>query len=414
MDQLDGNKMNNELLSENFKQWYSTVLSKVFGKQIDINGLKIHPHFLINNKGVGSSVEIIKSLKKGLVKRDSKIKMVGSSERVRKSFLLFKKYSFIKYLKLMPIITSADILQNPNKVCALLTLDLKNWYAVVEAKNFDDYLHTLKTLKKLTHGFEKKSISPIRLSVINDWMLIKEDGKAFFISKFLGKTLEQKFKDDQINENTKEKILDCLNKFALYCEDKNLYWRDLAPRNMFLSKDGKTITLIDFENLFDTTKMIPLTRIYWDKFRKVWFADVLDKSDIDHIYDGLQSFSIDEQSLLDSDLLEKNYFGKDKITTKLHLDFLDLTANFEKRHIIGKNIVYGHRIGLYLSDFHSSDDESKVYLAMKKLNTNDWNKFLSNLQKAVDIEQQNYLISLYTGMPRTNKVGEVLKLGSDK
>lgn len=309
----------------------------------------------------------------------------------------------------MPLITSADIFQNPHKICSLLTLDLKSWFAVVEVKDFDNYYQTLLLLEKLTKKFNKGKSSKIRLSIVKDWVLIKEGKRAFFISKFLGQTLEQEFKKKPIDKVTKNEIIKCLNGFALLCEDEKLYWRDLAPRNMFLSRDKKRITLIDFENLFDTTKMLPLTRVYWDKFRKVWFSDVLEKSEIDLIYRNLPTFTVDKNKILDADLLEKNYFNKKKITTELHLDFLELTANFEKRHILGKEIVYGHRLGLYLSDFHSSDDESKVYSAMMDFSATNWKKFLLELQNLVNTEQQNYLLSIYTNKKRINEIDKLFR-----
>ena len=190
-------------------------------------------------------------------------------------------------------------------------------------------------------------------------------------------------------------------------KDLLLAHSDFSLSNL-LFKKNKLVGIIDFENLFNTTEMTPLTRIYWDKFRRVWFGDVLDKNEIDLIYKNLPTFSIDQSKMLDADLFEKNYFNKKKIDTRSHLDFLELTANFEKRHVLAKNIVYGHRLGLYLSDFHSSDDESKVYLAMRDFSSKDWDGFLLELQKAVDTEQQNYLISIYTNKKRTDEVCEVL------
>ena len=401
-------KINNQLLSENFKDWYSETLSLIFNKNIAIEELKVHPHFFILNKRISSKKKTLEIISKKLKKTTKKVMIVSSSKKTNGYFSIFKRYSLVEYLRLMPLITSADILQNPHKICSLLTLDLKSWFAVVEVKDFDDYCRTLLSLKRLTKKFNSQKISKIKLSIVKDWILIKEGKRAFFISKFLGQTFEQDLKKYSINKATKTEIIKCLNKFALFSESERLYWRDLAPRNMFLSENKKEITLIDFENLFNTTEMTPLTRIYWDKFRRVWFGDVLDKNEIDLIYKNLPTFSIDQSKMLDADLFEKNYFNKKKIDTRSHLDFLELTANFEKRHVLAKNIVYGHRLGLYLSDFHSSDDESKVYLAMRDFSSKDWDGFLLELQKAVDTEQQNYLISIYTNKKRTDEVCEVL------
>jgi hypothetical protein len=398
MDQQVGNSMNQELLSKKFRIWYEELLP-----DYPVNCWKNHPHFYLTSdqrlskmtrhrdqKGIYSVANVDKC------QLNSADYLVVSDKSMLRIFRYFLNYSIEEYLKYMPLITSSDLIQNPKKICRLITFDRKSWYAAIEVANPQKYLASLRSLKTITENFNHVLSPIIGLTVVPEWVLIGESGKHFFISPFLGYTLEQKFRDTDIQREIKEKVIDTLSLFANYCEQQGVYWRDLAPRNIFLSPRNDQMTLIDFENLFEINSLSDLERICLDRFRRIWFSDMLDSEDINTIFGGLRTPVISRSEIILADSLERAYHGKKEISINDRLNLLELTAEFERKHEFGHNYVYGHRIGLYLSDFVSSKHESKVYFIMENCTKDNWLKFLNLLESCIDIDQGHYLATFYS------------------
>lgn len=401
MDQRGGNK--NQLLSKKYRLWYEKLLP-----EYPPNRWEKHPHFYLKKKTLPTKklykkIYIFKNSYRRQLKGNY---FLSSSTSFNKTLKTFHQHSLYDYLKGMPPITSSDLIQDPRKASSLLTLNHKTWYVVIEVINPQRYIGTLEILKKITNKFNKKGLTRIKLNIVKEWVLIREQQKHLFISPFQGYTLDQQFRDKDLSKENKENLIRALNKFVNFCEEKGFYWRDLAPRNIFYNAGKKQLVFIDFENLYKVNELTNLQRAYLDQFRKVWFADIFTSKDIERIYSGLPRISVNGRANIPSDSLERAYFKKDQIKAIDRLNFMKLTSKFEKKHKLGKCHIYGHRMGLYLSDFLSSEQEAMVYFAMDKLSKDGWVKYLYLLQQCIDWDQEGYLNAIYRHkkyIPKTNK-----------
>ncbi len=401
MDQLAGNSQ--FLLSGNFRKWYGCMIPGL------IIGQGQHPHFILRPVRALSSYANVVDKPANVIKRldkaiDESEIILGSDKNIIKELFQLKKICLIDYLEDMPPITSSDIFMDKRKICKLLTFDQFHWYCVIELESFDAYLKSKKIIDSVLCQYNKQYKPKFAFKTIPQCIIVAEKGRHFFITKFCGQTLEQGWGD--LCSTAKNTILKQMREFLNTCEQLGVYWRDFAPRNILIDSDG-CLVFIDFENIYLTKELVPSDRIILDRYRRIWFADILTQKEIDFIYDLLPVAIANRHEICKADKLEQIYFDSKLVSLDERLGLIDLIAFVERRHQYQGVSVFGHRLGLYMSDFLDDIYEAYVYLILINIKTALWPKFLYALQLAIDIDQYNYILYIY-GQGEETRITEKL------
>ncbi|MCX6705690.1 MAG: hypothetical protein NTV24_01115, partial [Candidatus Woesebacteria bacterium] len=287
-----------DLLSNEFKNWYGSLM----GKDV-LKNWKGHPHFYFKSQfdpGLVINRLSSKDPKKMVSAEDisnnnlSSDYYLASGEQIQKRLTPLIGNSLTEYLQYMPPITSADLMQNSEKIGKLLTVDLKEWYVVIEIDDPVSVISNLQTLHGLTTKFNTGNKNRLKVDALKDWVLLGENGHHFLISPFMGQTMEQLFKETQVSSNTRGNILATLKRFATFCEREGMFWRDLAPRNILTPSNGQDLLVfIDYEHLYKTAELTLPKRKTLDISRRIWFGDILTQEEIDNLFGDLANIECD-------------------------------------------------------------------------------------------------------------------------
>ena len=388
-----------DLLSNEFKNWYGSLI----GKDV-LKNWRGHPHFYFQSQFDPSF--IINRLSRKDVEEIASVEDINnndhpadyyltSGEQIQKKLTPLIGNSLTEYLQYMPPITSADLMQNNEKISKLLTVDLKEWYVVIEIDDPVSVISNLQTLHGLTTKFNTGNKNRLKVDVLEDWVLLGENGRHFLISPFMGQTVEKLFKETQVSSNTRGKILTTLKRFATFCEQEGTFWRDLAPRNILIPFNGQDLLVfIDYEHLYKTTELTSPKRKTLDISRRIWFGDILTQEEIDNLFGDLANIECDLDISTRADALERVVYSKQEITLREKFALQEKTAFIEKRHTYGDTSIYGHRIGRYLTDFVPAKDEAKLYSALRVLDHETFNRYLYLVQRCIDNDSGNMLAGL--------------------
>lgn len=395
------------LLSNEFRGWYASL-----GAEDKLNNWKGHPHFYFNKKF--ETTDILNNLNAAPKNNLRNIGELGSinpssdyflpsGREIQRKLSPFIGRSFIQFLQYMPPITSADLPQSGNKISRLLTLNQRDWFAVIEINDPTKISANLNKLQELTKEFNKQRDGGATLSVIEDRVLLGENGHHFLISPFIGPTLEQSLKDAELTPNFKRNILITLHDFASFCENRRIFWRDLAPRNILIPTGTQNrLVLIDYEYLYKTRDLNSSKRRLLDTDRKIWFGDVLSQKEIDFLFEDYKDReNYTDTKMVSADDLEETIYSKPEISLRERFDLKQQTAFIERLHTYYEVPVFGHRIGRFLTDFTSVRDEAKLYFALGNLDDLTFRKYLYLLQKCIDNDSRNMLADIY-GIPHTD------------
>lgn len=391
MDRPAGN--NQYLLSLNFKDWYGRMLPGLI-----LAGDDRHPHFQLQPRPNINDYEVSEKkvawVSNGELSLESDVQIWASSNSDKRWVVSLQKMHLERYLMAMPAMTSSDVLLDNDKVCKLMTVDEINWYCVVELKDPAAYIKSLNAISKISEDFAQQYNTSIGIRPVTQWIIVCEDSRYYFVTPFCGQTLAQKW--PEISVEKQRVILESMRNLLIYFEEKGLYWRDFAPRNMLLPNEDEII-LIDFEHLIETHTLPVHERIVLDKYRKIWFGDMLSVLEIDYLFDGLPLFRTenDNDALHDADSLEWIYFGQSKICFEQRLALLEMIAGVERKHESKKVVISGHRLGLYMSDFLDVEFEAALYVILRTLPAEAWPTLLRALQECIDFDQLNYIMNLY-------------------
>lgn len=386
MDQRAGNRLGG-LVSDKFESWYEPLLP-----ESPPDKWEQHPHFdLRGSRHQIARNEPLDATAQSVERQETAI--IASSEAMGNDLKDLTTIPLISYLEEMPLMTASDVMQNPNKLCRLMTIDGNQWYGAIEIGQPQKYLHAWQRLSALSHDFNRQLNPAYKIGPIADWAQISQAGRDFFITPFLGPTLEQEWRSGMLMESDKRVILQELRTYVNFSEKQGVFWRDFAPRNMFFSQ-GK-LHFIDFEHLYATETIQPLDRAMMDRYRRIWFADMLDGAEIDHLFSGIPKIMVDERQEIAADTLEKVYFKKDSITIGEQMSFLELTAKFERMHMHKTQQILGHRLGLYMSDFAGWEYEAKIYTTMRNLPKDSLVRYFALLEQSADKDQQSMLAEFY-------------------
>lgn len=388
------------LLSKEFRSWYADLIGE--GVLSSWDG---HPHFYFHPDFAPTSALKNAGLKPKKIVQIDELKDIDiqtdyflpSGHVIQEKLKPFVKGSLTQYLKHMPPITSADLIQNTEKVSRLLTLDFREWLVVVEVKNPETIASNLKILDGLTSEFNAQAKGELDLGVLKDWILVGESGHHFLISPFIGSTLEQTFKETKVEPRFRRKILMTLRRFASFCEERGIFWRDLAPRNILIPKGSQNqLIFIDYEHLYKTADLSSQKRRSLGINRKIWFGDILEQDKIDNLFGVADNIVVNNDAeTVSADDLEEAIYSKPEISVKEKFDLLQQTTSIERVHTYQGFVVYGHRIGRFMTDFAPIKDEAKLYFALKFLAHATFCRYLYILQKCIDNDSRNILASLY-------------------
>ena len=396
---LVGNKhMQHAIVSDKFAKWYKPLLPELADSV-----WKQHPHFYLTPRPRYESFPI-QTKSRVVLAADADLTrpklqnnyFLASNATTATTFESLNNTDMVAYLAKMPPMTCSDIMQEPGRLYRLLTFDDIRWYGVVEVKKPEQYIKALLKLAALTESFNKSQLTKITFSPVTNWVQIGQSGRHFFISEFLGETLEQRWRasNENITPSEKKRLIESIRSFINFCNQEGVYWRDLAPRNMFLPSPNH-IALIDFEHLYDLNQITPIERLVLNQYRRIWFADMLDTQTIDYLFSQIETPSIDDGELVPADELEALYFKKNTIRIADKLMLLRLTRQFERRHLYENHFVYGHRIGLFLTDFLPTEYELMVYKAIGVLPKSLWPQYIAILERCIDRDQGGLLASYY-------------------
>lgn len=388
------------LLSEEFANWYTGLVDEI--------NWNAHPHFYFHP-----------DLDPNIALKDAKMEpkrimddfgdigthtnyFFSSNEETLERLQELVGASLTQYLKHMPPLTSADLMQSGEKISGLLTFDFNDWFVAIEVDNPQTIANNLTTLGKLTQKFKSSKTALLRVNVLDKWALVGDDGHHFLVSPFIGATLEHALKKPDVNLEFKRKVLATLKGFASFCETEEIFWRDLAPRNILIPNGSQDqLVLIDYEHLYQSTELDARRRHSLDINRRIWFGDVLKQDEIDYLFGNLQSTRdyLDRTSK-PADSLEQIVYGKDEVSSKEAGDLLMQTALIERQHIYDNNRVFGHRIGRYLTDFVPVEDEAKLYFTFQNMDYATFCRYMFIVQVCINADSRRMLANSYN-LPST-------------
>jgi hypothetical protein len=379
------------LLSDYAKEWYQNIIPDSY-----FDGLYRHPHFLLQERLSEQEYNVpektVKQIVDGIIDLEDP-QVIWISDTTSQSWLdPLKTLGLSRYLKTMPFMTSSDVLLGEDKLCKLMTFDEITWYCVVEIKNPVQYIKSLDTIRKVTVDFAIQAKEQFVIHTVDNWAVVCDNEKVYFITPFYGQTVEQRW--PTLPEKKQQKLLNSLRDLLLLFEKKGLYWRDFAPRNMLCPNEDEII-LIDFEHLIDTYDISLSERIVLDKYRRIWFGDVLSQTEIDYLFEAMPVYEVNRSVRCKADEMEEAYFGRSEIILEERFALLDMISKVERTHKYKKGVIHGHRLGLYMSDFLSSKSEASLYKILGRLPVSTWPTVLRTLQQTIDFDQLNYIISLY-------------------
>lgn len=404
MDQLVGSNTRH-LLSAYVGGWYRSIVSGDF-----FDAQFRHPHFEL--KAYRSSHECwvpektISCVTDGRIVLDTPNTIWVSDATPQLWLDPLKNLALSRYLQDMPFMTSSDVLLGEGKLCKLMTFDEVQWYCAVELKDPEQYVKSLDAIKSVTADFNDQVEGGLTIQVSDSWAVILDGGKAYFVTPFYGQTLAQRWRD--LSAEKRKRLLDLLRDLLLFFEKRGLYWRDFAPRNM-LSLTDDSIVLIDFEHLVDIRAIPQSERVVLDRYRRIWFGDMLSQLEIDYLFEPMPVYVSDGAARCATDQLEATYFGKTEISFAERLGLLDMISNVERVHSYNGINIYGHRMGLYMSDFLSVASEATLYKILDRLPLPTWPILLQALQQTIDFDQLNYIMNLYNKGVVTKKTEAFLK-----
>lgn len=388
------------LLSEEFRNWYTSLVDEI--------NWKGHPHFYFHpDFDPNNALKDARMEPKRIMDDFEDIGthtnyLFSSNEETQERLQKLIGASLIQFLKHMPPLTSADIMQSGEKISGLLTFDFNDWFVAIEVGNPQTIATNLTTLGKLTQEFNSSETSLLEVNVLNEWALIGDNGNHFLVSPFIGVTLEQELKKPDMDIEFKRKVLATLKGFASFCEAEEIFWRDLAPRNILIPNGSQDqLVLIDYEHLYQSTELDARRRHSLDINRRIWFGDVIKQDEIDYLFGNSQSIrDYSDQTSKTADSLEKVVYGRDEVSSKEAEDLLIQTALIERQHVYDNNRVFGHRIGRYLTDFVPVEDEAKLYFAFQNIGYSTFCRYLFIIQGCINADSKRMLSNSYN-LPNT-------------
>lgn len=385
----------NHLLSSEFLGWYEELTDQ------EASLWNTHPHFILvphNNRSPNDHD-----------RRTCTIGETNSLELQRKLEPLIDS-GLVAYLEHMPPITSADLLQTNEKIMKLMTIDSKEWFVAIEVDEPEKIVENLKALDNLSKKFNERSERESEIGVLQDWAIVSEGSHHFLISPFIGNTLEQAFKAD-VDPQFRSDVIKTLSEFASFCESEGYFWRDFAPRNILIPNGTEdSLVLIDYENLFLTDDLDSEKRSALEINRRIWFGDIFTQDEIDSMFGRLNMPVSDPDALVDADDLESLVYEKDKVSLQERMSLNLMTAQIEQRHEYKDKPVYGHRIGRYMTDFTSVQNESHLYVAYTNLSNELFKRYLFIIQKCIDVDSRNMLSTSYgLNISRSSNVSDFME-----
>lgn len=382
------------LLSGEFSGWYAELINKT-----NWSG---HPHFCFYpdfnpNVALKDFNAEPKRTVDGLENINKQTDYFYSSNaETRERLQPLIAASLTQYLEQMPPLTSADLVQSNEKISGLLTFDFQSWFVAIEVDDPQTIASNLTTLGRLAQRFNSSGNNSLKVGVLKDWALIGDNGHHFLVSPFLGATLEQTLKQPGIDKNFKGRILATLKRFAVFCEEEGLFWRDLAPRNILIPTETKDeLVFIDYEHLYQTKNLDPNERVSLDLSRRIWFGDILEQDEIDSLFDDTQVDADYSSATTPADSLEKIVYSKNEVSLREKVELQQQTALIERLHVYRNNRIFGHRIGRYLTDFVQVEDEAKLYLALKSMDYETFCRYMFVIQACIDADSKQMLSKLY-------------------
>lgn len=372
------------LLSGEFMHWYGGII----GKDISTSG--VHPHFYLN-----PDFNMDAALSPDKVRTKSTI-VESSGSQIQEQLQPLTQINTLEYLGYMPPITSADLIQSSEKISRLLTFDFKSWFVAIEIDDPTTILNNITTLRDISDEFNRTHSSPLQLSTLEHWAVLSDGDQHLLISPFVGQTLEEALKKSEADSKYREMVVKRIKEFALFCESKGIFWRDLAPRNILLPTDyDDRLIFIDYEHLYKIGDLDSMKRRGLEISRRIWFGDILEQGEIDFMFGTTSVYGVGGSTLQKADRLERIFYGRESVTQGEIDNLQQMTAQIERRHMHADTSVYGHRIGRYLTDFVPVDDEAKLYFAFRTLDYETFCRYMFIIQGCIDIDSQKMLSSMY-------------------
>lgn len=413
MAQLDGNKIKllellkkNEYLSPSFISWYYHILidkaeelgiplGKLFSNLILIN----HPHDLLGSMDKYKITSKPSSPMKNIIKAKSPY-----LSSVLKKFC-YKGFSEI--FQGLPPISTGSLFLDKGTSPKLLFLD-SCAYVAVDISGKDNYYLNYTTIKCLISKYHLKNKD---ISVIDNIALIKNGKKQYFISEFKGLDYESEI-IEYCNTGIITELYEISKGLEEYFESQDYFFRDLAPRNLIHSKDGKTY-LIDFENLYHMDRDNLLECFINILPIRVWFSDILDDQEIDKILGNI-NLTDNDRILINADSFDQQFYNKKVISLAERETIYKIVSSWERKDNYKGIKIYGHLLGRFISDFWAEESEvlllkfihanpaqlAKLRAALYLLSRIDQELLLRkkyNLDTNLDLLSENYFKQVLSG-----------------
>lgn len=339
--------INTHVLSHIYTDWYGKLIDRENLLSNDVSIL--HPHYLLKSGLDSQENPQEKFLDIQLIYE--KPEVINLEVLYTNSVLLKEEFAsvavFETLFKSLPPVSNGNMFLDVGNTPRLF-IGKKKTYVVVKVKSLDEYVSNYFLMKKVFNKSELENID-----VVDNVGFIKTKEGEYFISEFKGNDFEIEILLNK-KEELKELLVESARKIENLFNSENIFVRNIAPRNMIYSK-GK-VFLIDYDHIY----LIPATSVerLWefDLQRRVWFGDILEKSDIEKIF-PTGNFIVDKTKCVVPDHFEKKFFNKDRIQL-FDREFLYKQTELLEQKAISKGVnVFGHQLGRYISDFWEESSE---------------------------------------------------------
>jgi len=337
----------NDNISETYKRYYNNLLA-----DLDIKHDKkiIHPHYLIRNELKTFGVRFKERVTE-LPTELAKDLIYFSTKNIEERLLFAQEISFTELFDNLPPLISTNLYLNPSKKFKILFKN-KESFVVCELQDPIRYLLSMNRVKEL--------IKPLRdiFCVDPNFILLRENNKNYLITKFHGKTLEDRIKEQEIKSGQKSLIIKQLVALNKLFYDEGIIFGGFAPRNFLIS--NKKNYIIDFEELYDLNRLSNERIKYIQDIQTICFSDVFNAKEIARIFHSSRFFHVQKNQLVVADKVEEAYFKKSEITQGERNNLWARTRTIERAIIRKNEIIYGHNLGQFFSDNFNPKLEAQI------------------------------------------------------
>lgn len=387
----------NEYVSKTYDKWYQELFSD-FSIAVPQGKISKHPHFFLRKESKKFITNKRFSLRH-LKEFDGAFRERSVYTNSKKFLRLFQKNFFINSnfdycFEQLPPLTNGGLYLGTGTNPKFLFI-AKKAYVVVLLKNPDKYLQTYRLLSKVIRGCNP------RVSTLKSVAFIKTYKNVYFLSEFVGQDFEIEILERGKDELLKE-LLTISKELDTHFLSKGYFVRNIAPRNIINGRDGK-IYVIDYDNLYKIEKKNALEIHKKFLARSVWYADLLSEAQIRRLFSKINLSHWLPKTIV-AENFEYLFFGKKRITLREREFLYMLTKRFEKKDLYQGNLILGHQLGRFISDFWSERSEVSLLKIISK--NNRVRSIRAELFWLSKIDQQLLLYQEYGYLKDLNMVSE--------